>query len=167
MQTVQSDIIRSFSSKDINIFRHERSLNTLGTLQRRYCWVLAGFACIYLDGSHELAEPLVLLADLEGELPGVAHHQHGHLPVHRLDLLQRGQHEHRCLQPEHVTRLSFGNNCKKLPFPCRTWPGRECPCRAPPGGCTRAAPHWDARNRNPQWLEGSANIISKGPRNRA
>ena len=97
MQTVQSDIIRSFSSKDINIFRHERSLNTLGTLQRRYCWVLAGFACIYLDGSHELAEPLVLLADLEGELPGVAHHQHGHLPVHRLDLLQRGQHEHRRL----------------------------------------------------------------------
>ena len=96
MQTVQSDIIRSFSSKDINIFRHIGSLNTLGTLQRgllddgRAAWT-------HLDGSHELAEPLVLLADLEGELPGVAHHQHGHLPVHRLDLLQRGQHEHRRL----------------------------------------------------------------------
>ena len=38
--------------------------------------MLAGFACIYLDGSHELAEPLVLLADLEGQLSGMAHHKH-------------------------------------------------------------------------------------------
>ena len=87
MQTVQSDIIRSFSSKDINIFRHERSLNTLGTLQRRYCWVLAGFACIYLDGSHELAEPLVLFADLEGQFSGVAQDDGTNLAVDRFHLL--------------------------------------------------------------------------------
>merc|ERR1719328_1028670 len=50
-----------------------------------------------LDVGHELAEPLVLFADLEGELPGVAHHQDGHLAVHGLDLLEGGQHEHRGL----------------------------------------------------------------------
>ena len=33
----------------------------------------------YLDVGHELGEPLVLLADLEGQLTGVAHHQHGNL----------------------------------------------------------------------------------------
>ena len=47
-----------------------------------------------LERRNELAEPLVLLADLEGELAGVTHHQHGDLTVHRLDLLQGGQHEH-------------------------------------------------------------------------
>ena len=47
----------------------------------------------YLDAGHVLGEPLVLLADLEGELPGVAHHEHGDLSVLRLDLLQGGQHE--------------------------------------------------------------------------
>jgi hypothetical protein len=30
----------------------------------------------YLDVGHELGEPLVLLADLEGQLAGVTHHQH-------------------------------------------------------------------------------------------
>lgn len=38
----------------------------------------------HLHTGQELAEPLVLLADLEGQLPGVAHHQHGHLVVTRL-----------------------------------------------------------------------------------
>ena len=58
---------------------------------------------LYLDCGKELAEPLVLLADLEGQLPGVTHDQDGHLAIHWLNLLQRGQHEHRSLQPEHVT----------------------------------------------------------------
>merc|ERR1719237_716083 len=46
-----------------------------------------------LDAGHVLGEPLVLFADLEGELPGVAHDEHGDLSVLRLDLLQGGQHE--------------------------------------------------------------------------
>merc|ERR1719180_782490 len=46
-----------------------------------------------LDVGEELAEPLVLLADLEGQLPGVAHHQHADLAVHGLDLLHRGQNK--------------------------------------------------------------------------
>lgn len=48
----------------------------------------------HLDSGGVLGEPLVLLGDLEGELPGVAHDEHGDLAVDRLDLLQRGQHEH-------------------------------------------------------------------------
>ena len=40
-----------------------------------------------------LGEPLVLLGNLEGELPGVAHDQDGDLAVDHLDLLERGQHE--------------------------------------------------------------------------
>ena len=46
-----------------------------------------------LDILEELAEPLILLADLEGELPGVAHDQHRDLTIHWLNLLERGQHE--------------------------------------------------------------------------
>ena len=33
----------------------------------------------YLDSAHVLWESLVLLADLEGQLTGVAHDDHGHL----------------------------------------------------------------------------------------
>merc|ERR1719318_2554734 len=46
-----------------------------------------------LHTGQELAEPLVLLTDLEGQLPGVAHHQNGHLAIHRLNLLQSGQNK--------------------------------------------------------------------------
>lgn len=41
-----------------------------------------------LDALHVAAEPLILLADLEGELPGMTHHQHVHLVFGRLQLLE-------------------------------------------------------------------------------
>lgn len=44
-----------------------------------------------LDALHVAAEPLVLLADLEGELARVTHHQHVHLVLGGLQLLQRGK----------------------------------------------------------------------------
>ena len=47
----------------------------------------------HLDAAHVLGESLVLLADLEGQLAGVAHDDDRHLPVDRLQLLQGGQDE--------------------------------------------------------------------------
>lgn len=41
-----------------------------------------------LDALHVAAEPLILLTDLEGELACVAHHQHAHLVLCRLQLLE-------------------------------------------------------------------------------
>ena len=87
MQTVQSDIIIQFS-KGIKINQH---------FKEGISWDLCRYKRLsrtYLDGRHKLGESLVLLADLEGELPGVAHDQDGDLTVHGLDLLQGGQHEH-------------------------------------------------------------------------
>ena len=51
------------------------------------------FKVSYLDTGEVLGEPLVLFADLEGQLAGVAHDDDRHLAVDRLQLLQRGQHE--------------------------------------------------------------------------
>ncbi len=47
----------------------------------------------YLDAGHVLGESLVLLADLERQLAGVAHDQHADLAVDRLELLHRRQDE--------------------------------------------------------------------------
>merc|ERR1719507_2643923 len=41
-----------------------------------------------LDCREELAEPLIFLADLERQLPGVAHDQHRDLSINRLNLLE-------------------------------------------------------------------------------
>lgn len=46
-----------------------------------------------LDIRHVLAEAVVLVTDLEGQLASVAHNQHSALASHRLDLLERGQNE--------------------------------------------------------------------------
>lgn len=46
-----------------------------------------------LDVGHVLAEAVVLVADLERQLAGVAHDQDGHLAVDGLDLLERRQGE--------------------------------------------------------------------------
>lgn len=48
----------------------------------------------HLGGGHVLAEALVLLGDLEGQLARVAHDEHVNVVFGRLQLLQRGQHEH-------------------------------------------------------------------------
>ena len=45
------------------------------------------------DALSVLGEPLVLLADLEGQLSGVAHDQDTHLAVHGLNLLESCQDE--------------------------------------------------------------------------
>ena len=47
------------------------ALDILGPLQ---CSIVG--TGTHLDTGQELAEPLVLLADLEGQLSDVAHHQH-------------------------------------------------------------------------------------------
>ena len=47
----------------------------------------------HLNATHVLGESLVLLADLEGQLAGVAHDDDRHLAVDRLQLLQRGKDE--------------------------------------------------------------------------
>ena len=44
----------------------------------------------YLDARHVFGEPLVLLADLEGQLASVAHDQHGNLAFNRFQLLHGG-----------------------------------------------------------------------------
>lgn len=47
-----------------------------------------------LGGRHVLAEALVLLGDLEGQLSGVAHDEHVNVILGGLQLLERGQDEH-------------------------------------------------------------------------
>ena len=88
---------------------------------------------LYLDGGEELAESLVLLADLEGELPGVAHHQHG-------DLAQREghlQHERGSSSAPPVRRPAQSAGAwparTRQSCPCRTWPGTRCPSPTRPG----------------------------------
>ena len=46
---------------------------------------------------HILAEALVLISDLEGQLAGVAHDQNGSLASDGFDLLERAKHENRRL----------------------------------------------------------------------
>ena len=57
-----------------------------------------------LDVRHVLAEPVVLVSDLERELTGVAHNQDRDLAVDGLDLLERGQDKDGCLSE---TRLGL------------------------------------------------------------
>lgn len=47
----------------------------------------------HLDVGHVLAESLVLLADLEGQLSRVTHDENGDLTIYGLDLLQSGEHK--------------------------------------------------------------------------
>lgn len=47
-----------------------------------------------LDIWHVLAETVVLVSDLEGQLASVAHDQNGTLASNRLDLLKGGKDEH-------------------------------------------------------------------------
>lgn len=60
-----------------------------------------------LDIRHVLAETVVLVANLEGQLASVAHNQHSALASHRLDLLEGGQDEDSCLTK---TRLGLADN---------------------------------------------------------
>ena len=50
-----------------------------------------------LDVGHVLAESVVLVANLESKLAGMAHNQHGALPSDGLDLLERREDEHSSL----------------------------------------------------------------------
>lgn len=59
------------------------------------------------NARHVLAEPFVLLADLEGQLASVAHDQNVDLIVCRLQLLKGGQHEDGCFSH---TRLCLAQN---------------------------------------------------------
>lgn len=47
----------------------------------------------HADVLHVGGETFVLVANLESQLTSVAEHQHGHLPVHGLNLLQGGNHK--------------------------------------------------------------------------
>mmetsp|Transcript_714 Transcript_714/g.2019 ORF Transcript_714/g.2019 Transcript_714/m.2019 type:complete len:260 (+) Transcript_714:587-1366(+) len=60
-----------------------------------------------LDAIQVLAEAVVLLGDLEGQLARVADHQHAGLAILGLQLVQRGQHEHRRLAH---TRLGLADH---------------------------------------------------------
>lgn len=46
-----------------------------------------------LDVGHVLAEAVVLITDLVGQLTSVAHDNNGYLSVHRFDLLKSGKNE--------------------------------------------------------------------------
>lgn len=46
------------------------------------------------DAIKILGEPLVLLVDLEGKLPGVTEDEDADLAFHRLNLLEGGYHKH-------------------------------------------------------------------------
>ena len=78
-----------------------------------------------LDILEELAEPLVLLADLECELPRVAHHQHRDLAVDRFNLLEGGQYEHCSLA--HTWSVQSENSYIKHFIPYRIWLDKERP----------------------------------------
>ena len=84
-----------------------KSIETTGRADNdvRMCFLVLEHLGIFLNGSttvedtrldvgHVLAEAVILVADLEGELTSVAHDQHGALASNRLDLLKRGQDEH-------------------------------------------------------------------------
>lgn len=60
-----------------------------------------------LDLRHVLAEPLVLVTDLEGQLAGVAHNQDRSFSSNRLDLLKRAKNEDGRLSE---TRLCLAEN---------------------------------------------------------
>ena len=131
---------------------------------------------LHLDSWEELAEALVLLADLEGELPGVAHDQHRHL-VERDGHIQHVRRSRRSSNPP-VRRQALSAGAwparTRPSCPCRTWPGTGCPSPARPGtrtgywrpstrsdeggmhdilpgGYTRAGSPKDARSHSPRW----------------
>lgn len=60
-----------------------------------------------LDLRHILGESVVLVADLEGQLSGVAHHKHRTLACNRLDLLKRRKNEDGSFAQ---TRFSLAND---------------------------------------------------------
>lgn len=60
-----------------------------------------------LDVGHVLGEPVVFVADLEGQLTGVAHDQNGALAGDGLDLLEGGEDEDRGLSE---TRLGLADD---------------------------------------------------------
>lgn len=77
-----------------------------------------------LDVGHVLAEAVVLVANLEGQLTGVAHNQHGALAGNRLDLLEGREDEDGSLTEtglgladDVTTKHSLGNggllNCSR------------------------------------------------------
>lgn len=60
-----------------------------------------------LDVGHVLGEPVVLVANLEGELTGVAHDQDRALAGDGLDLLEGGEDKYSCLTK---TRLGLADD---------------------------------------------------------
>ena len=60
---------------------------------KSYQYLVFG-SLLYLDSAHVLREPLVLFADLESQLAGVAHHDNGDLSVLGFQLLQGCKNEY-------------------------------------------------------------------------
>ena len=87
---------------------------------------------LHLDSWEELAEALVLLADLEGELPGVAHDQHRHLGERDIVISNTSvkTREFTCPSTGSICWSVASTNTAVLPMPDLAWDRMSIPSTA-------------------------------------